>query len=55
MPGEGIFDLKRFVSTLRASGFDGIVGTENISRVTRFQPVDQVARKLMETAAPYWA
>jgi sugar phosphate isomerase/epimerase len=54
MPGEGIFDLKRFVATLRASGFDGIVGTENISRVTRYQPVEQVARKLMETAAPYW-
>jgi sugar phosphate isomerase/epimerase len=55
MPGEGIFDLKKFVATLRASGFDGIVGTENISRVTRFQPVDQVAHRLMETAAPYWA
>ncbi len=55
MPGEGIFDLKRFVATLRASGFNGIVGTENISRVTRFQPVDQVARRLMETATPYWA
>jgi sugar phosphate isomerase/epimerase len=54
MPGEGIFDLKRFVSTLRASGFDGVVGTENISRVTRFQPVEQVAHKLMETATPYW-
>jgi sugar phosphate isomerase/epimerase len=55
MPGEGVFDLKRFVATLRASGFDGIVGTENISRVTRFQPVDQVALRLMETAKPYWA
>jgi sugar phosphate isomerase/epimerase len=55
MPGEGIFDLKRFVATLRASGFDGIVGTENISRVTRFQPIEQVARRLMETATPYWA
>jgi sugar phosphate isomerase/epimerase len=55
MPGEGNFDLKRFVACLRASGFDGVVGTENISRVTRFQPIEQVARKLMETAAPYWA
>jgi len=55
MPGEGIFDLKRFVATLRASGFDGIVGTENISRVTRFQPIDQVAHRLMDTARPYWA
>ena len=55
MPGEGIFDLKKFVATLRASGFDGIVGTENISKVTRYQPVEQVALRLMETAAPYWA
>jgi len=55
MPGEGIFDLPKFVATLRASGFDGIVGTENISKVTRFQPVDHVAHRLMETAAPYWA
>ena len=55
MPGDGIFDLRRFVATLRTSGFDGIVGTENISRVTRFQPVDQVAHRLMETAKPYWA
>jgi sugar phosphate isomerase/epimerase len=54
MPGEGVFDLKRFVATLRASGFDGIVGTENISRVTRYQPLAQVAQRLMETAAPYW-
>jgi sugar phosphate isomerase/epimerase len=54
MPGEGIFDLKRFVATLRASGFDGIVGTENISRITRYRPLGQVAQRLMETAAPYW-
>jgi sugar phosphate isomerase/epimerase len=55
MPGEGIFDLGRFVATLHASGFHGIVGTENISKVTRYQPVDQVAHRLMETAARYWA
>jgi sugar phosphate isomerase/epimerase len=54
MPGEGIFDLKRFVATLRASGFDGIIGTEMISRALRFQPIEQVARQLMETTAPYW-
>jgi sugar phosphate isomerase/epimerase len=55
MPGEGTFDLKQFVACLRASGFDGIVGTEMISRATRYQPVEQVARRLMETAAPYWS
>ena len=55
MPGEGIFDLKRFVACLRASGFDGIVGTEMISRALRYQPIEQVARRLMETTAPYWA
>jgi sugar phosphate isomerase/epimerase len=54
MPGEGIFDLKQFVATLRASGFDGIVGTEMISRALRYQPIEQVARRLMETTTPYW-
>jgi sugar phosphate isomerase/epimerase len=54
LPGEGIFDLKRFVACLRASGFDGIVGTEMISKDLRFQPIDQVARRIIDATTPYW-
>ena len=54
MPGDGIFDLKGFVACLRVSGFDGIVGTEMISRALRSQPIDQVARRLIDATTPYW-
>lgn len=54
MPGDGIFDLKRFADTIKASGFDGIVGPELLSASYRDRPLEDVGRRLMETTAPYW-
>ncbi|MAG33941.1 MAG: hypothetical protein CL908_23930 [Deltaproteobacteria bacterium] len=53
-PGRGEFDLGRFAKTLRASGFDGVVGLEQLSAADRIRPVEQVARELMAAARPYW-
>ena len=54
MPGEGIFDLGRFASTLRGAGFDGVVGVEILSAASRAQPIEEVARRMMDTSKPYW-
>jgi sugar phosphate isomerase/epimerase len=54
LPGDGIFDLKRFADTIKASGFDGIVGPELLSAAYRDRSLEEVGRKLMETTAPYW-
>ena len=55
MPGEGIFDLDRFARVLRATGYDGVVGLEILSRATRDLPVHEVARQAMDSSRPYWA
>jgi sugar phosphate isomerase/epimerase len=54
MPGDGIFDLKRFADTIKASGYDGIVGPELLSAAYRDTPLQDVGRRLMETTSPYW-
>jgi sugar phosphate isomerase/epimerase len=54
MPGEGVFDLERFASVIRTLGFDGVVCPEILSLATRDQPIEDVARRIMETSRPYW-
>jgi len=54
MPGEGEFDLKRFVSVIQGLGFDGVICPEILSLATRRQPIEDVARRIMETSRPYW-
>jgi sugar phosphate isomerase/epimerase len=54
LPGEGCFDLKRFAATLRAAGFDGVVGPEILSEDCRRFSMDNAARRIMETSRPYW-
>jgi sugar phosphate isomerase/epimerase len=54
MPGDGIFDLKQFADTIKASGFDGIVGPELLSSAYRDKPLEDIGHQLMETTAPYW-
>ncbi len=53
-PGLGTFDLERFVATLRAAGFDGVVGVEHLSLEDRVRPVETVALELAEAARRYW-
>jgi sugar phosphate isomerase/epimerase len=54
-PGSGTFDLARFAATLRASGFEGPVGLEHLSRADRVRPVEDVAIELARAAGPYWS
>ena len=54
LPGEGSFDLKRFSVTLRATGFDGVVGPEILSQDVRRLSMDEAARQIMQTSKPYW-
>jgi sugar phosphate isomerase/epimerase len=54
LPGRGEFDLERFATTLRAAGFDGVVGLEHLSAVDRARPVEDVARELAEAARHFW-
>ncbi len=54
MPGAGRFDLMQFAKRLRASGFDGIVGPELLSRNVRDMPIDRTAQQLIDATMPYW-
>lgn len=54
LPGHGEFDLERFVATLRASGFDGVVGLEHLSKADRVRPVEDVTRELAAAAGRFW-
>jgi sugar phosphate isomerase/epimerase len=54
-PGDGVLDLTRFSSTLRAKGFGGIVGVEIISEPLRALGYAEFARRARESAARYWS
>lgn len=54
-PGDGVLDLDRFVSVLRANGFDGMVGVEVISEPLRELGYDEFARRAHRAAARYWS
>jgi sugar phosphate isomerase/epimerase len=54
LPGEGEFDLDRFAACLRAKGFRGHVSVEVLSQDLRALPVEEFARRTMDTSLPYW-
>ncbi len=45
LPGEGEFDVVRFLDCIRKTGYDGIYGVEVLSEELRSMPVDQVAER----------
>ena len=53
-PGQGVFDLARFVSTVRSTGWDGIVSVQILSAELRQSPLSDFARQAYEASAPYW-
>jgi sugar phosphate isomerase/epimerase len=53
-PGEGLFDLDRFCTALRARGWDGLVSVEVLSSAWRGGDLEAFARRAYETTAPYW-
>ncbi|NUU23135.1 MAG: sugar phosphate isomerase/epimerase, partial [Streptomycetaceae bacterium] len=54
MPGDGVFELERFASTLMESGFDGIVSAEVLNAELRELPVAEFARRAYESTSRYW-
>lgn len=54
MPGEGIFDLERFASTLLDRGWAGLVTVEVLNRDLAVLPVTDFARTAYESTSPYW-
>ena len=54
MPGEGSFDLARFVLELGRIGYQGIVGPEILSRTMREWPMEEFAARALESSRRYW-
>lgn len=54
-PGEGVFDLTRFATTLTSRGWSGIVSVEVLSVATRALAADTFAQQAYATSAPYWS
>jgi sugar phosphate isomerase/epimerase len=54
-PGDGVLDLERFTSVLRAKGYTGVVGVEVISEPLRALGYTEFARRSREAAARYWS
>ena len=54
-PGEGHFDLDRFAATIRATGYQGPVSIEVLSKPWRGGDLKAFARRCRESSAPYWA
>jgi sugar phosphate isomerase/epimerase len=54
LPGDGVFDLERFVRTLRGAGFAGVVGLELLSEAWRGEPPERTAAELLARGRRYW-
>jgi len=55
LPGEGRFDLTRFVRSLRERGWDRPVSVELLSAEMRRWPRELFARRVHAAARPYWS
>lgn len=55
MPGEGRFELERFVAVVKAKGYAGPVSCEILSAETRAMDPVAFAARVFETTAPYWS
>ena len=53
-PGQGAFEVDRFVSVVRASGWDGVVSVQILSEELRHVPLGEFARRAYETSSAYW-
>lgn len=54
LPGDGVLELDRFAFTLRDRGWDGVVSLQVLSDRLRELPVDDYARRVYDSATPYW-
>ena len=53
-PGEGAFEVDRFVSVVRAIGWDGVVSVQILSEDLRQIPLGEFARRAHDTSSGYW-
>ncbi len=53
-PGQGAFEVDRFVSVVRANGWDGVVSVQILSEELRQLPLAEFARRAFETSTAYW-
>ena len=53
-PGQGAFEVDRFVSVVRASGWDGVVSVQILSEELRHVPLGEFARRAYQTSSAYW-
>ena len=54
LPRDGVFDLEQFSACLRANDFRGPVSVEVLSQDLRVLPVEEFARRTIDTSQPYW-
>jgi sugar phosphate isomerase/epimerase len=54
MPGDGEFELERFVRTLTDRGWSGLVSVEVLSAQLRELDITTFARLAYDSTAPYW-
>jgi sugar phosphate isomerase/epimerase len=53
-PGQGVFELGRFASTLTDRGWSGVVSVEVLSAELRKLGFAEFTRLAMDTTKPYW-
>ncbi len=53
-PGQGAFEVDRFVSVVRSIGWDGVVSVQILSEELRHVPLAEFARRAYQTSSGYW-
>ena len=53
-PGQGVFEVDRFVSAVLATGWDGVVSVQILSEELRRIPLGDFARRAYQTSSAYW-
>ena len=53
-PGHGAFEVDRFVSVVRDTGWDGVVSVQILSEELRHLPLGEFTRRAYETSSAYW-
>ena len=53
-PGQGAFEVDRFVSVVRANGWEGVVSVQILNDELRQVPLAEFTRRAFETSKAYW-
>ncbi len=53
-PGEGEFDIAKFVRTVRGTGYQGMASVEILNEKWRSKPITEYAAKAYQTTAALW-